>query len=129
MIEGMAHIQINVADLERSVAFYRDILGFPVVRTFERPGRRFVFLSVAGHGEVELIGSTASPSAVGSGNPGPFGLQHIALRVTDIEQSYHELRAKGVSFLEDRSNFRQPNGPRIAFFTDPDGVVLELVEG
>ncbi len=55
------------------------------------------------------------------------GLQHLALHVTDLDAIAGQLACAGVPFTIEPKNI--PGGVRIAFFTDPDGTSIELIEG
>ena len=71
----IGHVHLKVADLDRSLAFYRDVLGFEVT---QRYGRHAVFLSAGGYHH--HIGLNTWESAGGSPPPaGSTGLYHIAI--------------------------------------------------
>jgi catechol 2,3-dioxygenase len=71
----IGHVHLKVADLERSLAFYRDVLGFEVT---QRYGRQAVFLSAGGYHH--HIGLNTWQSAGGSHPPaGSTGLYHLAI--------------------------------------------------
>lgn len=128
-IKSLLHAAITVSDLERSIAFYRDILGFPVRRTLTIPGGpKIVLLSIGDHGEVELFEQPATgPMPEGASDPRMVGLKHFAMEVDDVEAVWTELEAKGVKSFG-IPLFRQPNGPKACHFLDPDGVILEIVQ-
>jgi catechol 2,3-dioxygenase len=71
----IGHVHLKVADIERAVAFYRDVLGFEVT---QRYGREAVFLSAGGYHH--HIGLNTWESAGGSPPPrGTTGLYHLAI--------------------------------------------------
>lgn len=125
MFNGMAHVSIGVTDLDRSISFYRDTLGMTVTGRRELPtGVMLVTLSGGNDTEVEL---TYIPTAGERAPVDPaIGLRHIAFFVSDIDESVATLKAKGIAFHREPS----PKGSaiRVAFFRDPDGVDIELVE-
>jgi catechol 2,3-dioxygenase len=75
----IGHVHLKVADLERSLAFYRDVLGFEVT---QRYGRQAVFLSAGGYHH--HIGLNTWESAGGQPPaPGTTGLYHVAILYPD----------------------------------------------
>lgn len=129
MIRGLAHAAIIVTDLGRSLAFYRDLLGFPVVRTKDMPdGSKIVILDVAGKGELEIFQRPRTrPLPDEYGHPETVGLWHLALEVDDVASEWARLEAHGVKPMG-KPIFQQPGGARCCHFFDPDGVVVEMIE-
>jgi predicted enzyme related to lactoylglutathione lyase len=113
----IGYVIVGVTDLERSIAFYRDAMGFEFVHAapefhfaeFKVGDMRF---SLAGGG-----GGGDSAHKVG-GNTG------IGFVVDDLAASHNELAARGVSFTMEPS--QQPWGGFMAMFADPDGNVFYL---
>lgn len=71
----IGHVHLKVADLDRALAFYRDVLGFEVT---QRMGRQAAFLSAGGYHH--QIGLNTWESAGGSPSPpGTTGLYHVAI--------------------------------------------------
>ena len=129
MIKGVGHAAIAVSDLNRSIEFYRDKLGFALVRSFERAdGARVVDLSKdpSQIGEMQLI---CYPSELppDKREPNHLGLEHIGLLIDDLDATYEELKARGVTDFIREPTPARPNRPRTAMFLDPDGVRLELI--
>lgn len=140
MIKAMHHTAICVADMERSLAFYRDLLGMKVtidsrisgpdvdqILALENSDARRVYVVGYG-GKIELF-EFASPE----GKPFPddfrvcdVGLTHIAFEVDSLEAIYDEFSAKGIQF----HNAPLPVKGRgmVCYLRDPDGVVLEFLE-
>ncbi|MDP2935995.1 MAG: VOC family protein [Dehalococcoidia bacterium] len=129
MILGLSHAAITVGDLGRTLAFYRDLLGFPVVRTLDMAdGGKIVILDVAGKGELEIFQRPRTrPLPEGYGHPETIGLWHLALEVDDVASEWARLEAHGVKPLG-KPIFQQPGGGRCCHFYDPDGVVVEIIE-
>ena len=117
------HIAIYTRDLVRLEAFYTQVLGFPVARRWDAAGIVFVD---AGGMWIELTRQDAPddgtrPRALDQG----VGLNHIALRVDDVDRSFQQFVGLGVRALAAPADYQ---GVRVAFLADPDGNVLELIE-
>ncbi len=129
-IHGLDHAAIIVSDLNRALHFYQKVLGFRLLGQIDLGGERGRILTHldTGRGILELISHTAEPShPAGAFDETRTGIPHIALRVTDIDCIAKSLRDAGVAFT--REPVTTPHGVRVAFFTDPDGTLIELVEG
>lgn len=116
----IAHTMIRVGNLERSLAFYTEKLGFELRNTHEVEAGRFTlaFLQPPGGGSVLELTHNWDTEAYDLGT----GYGHIALAVEHPGEFYDELMAKGVP------EYRPFNG-RYAFVKDPDGYQIELVFG
>ncbi|AZM89183.1 VOC family protein [Streptomyces sp. W1SF4] len=119
------HIGLNVTDLERSLAFYRDALGFALLGEGKEEGRRYAFLGRDG----ELV-LTLWQQAEGPYRPRAAGLHHLAFSAGAIEEvrAYEErLRGLGVEFAhEGVVAHREGAASGGIFFHDPDGTRLEI---
>lgn len=126
MIHTIDHVSINVSDLGRSIDFYCNRLGFRVSRTIDTPELNIVFVQL-GASSMELIARKDKPAATRTApRTDGVGLAHVALRVNSIDEVFSQLREKGVEFSSPPHD--AIGGPRIAFFSDPDGVILELIQ-
>jgi lactoylglutathione lyase len=139
------HMGIQVADLERSVAFYRDTLGFEVAfrwnpkaqyirdivgypdadihaAIMRLPGDTGVFLEIMEYRNVDK-----APVDTRTANP---GTAHIAFFVDDCETLYADLTAKGVrSVSAPVTPTIGPNqGGRAVYMIDPDGIRVEFIQ-
>lgn len=99
---GLDHVAVAVADLEKSVGFYRDTLGFEVVDRRETRGARTGMVSAVmrlGSTVVVLIQGTEPSSQVTRfvETAGP-GVQHIAIEVTDLAAVVEALEGRGIEF-------------------------------
>ncbi|MGW7083752.1 VOC family protein [Streptomyces sp. NPDC054871] len=119
------HIGLNVTDIERSLAFYRDVIGYDVIGEGKEEGRRFAFL-----GQDGTLALTLWQQADAAYAPGNAGLHHLAIEVDTIDQvrTYESaLRAYGTEFAYEGV---VPHGEGAAsggiFFHDPDGTRLEI---
>jgi len=126
------HVGLNVTDLDRSLAFYRDVLGFGVLGEGKEEGdggqRRYAFLgSLSGDGRPVL---TLWQQARGGFDTGLAGLHHLALEVDTVERvrEYETaLREAGATFAHDGVvAHREGAASGGIFFHDPDGTRLEI---
>ena len=144
MIHGIHHTCITVSDLDRSVVFYRDLLGLELVMTeeSERSGddrskalgvpKAKVKLAIlrAGDDQVELIEYVTAKGRPYDRHNNDAGAMHIAFQVQDIDTVYRRLVDHGVRFTSPPVTI--PAGPmqgwRWTYFYDPDGVSLEIIQ-
>lgn len=150
MIRGIDHINVVVADLERSVRFYCDVLGFRKTHDVTMEGAWIeaivglrgvkglvAFVEPAGGGlRIELL-QYESPAGVAlpeNSRANTRGVRHIAFRVDGIVAMTDRLRAAGVTLFS--NPVLVPAGvvkfaagdKTLVYFLDPDGVILELAE-
>jgi catechol 2,3-dioxygenase len=119
--KALGHAVLRVRDLDRSLAFYRDLLG---LREVARYGAQMVFLSCGeNHHDLALqqIGKSAPDS-----NPAAVGLYHLAFKVGDSLRDLIEMKAKleaaGVQILG-ASDHRVS---KAIYVLDPDSIEIEL---
>ena len=120
------HIAIICSDYAVSKSLYTNVLGLEIVREVYRAERDSykLDLSVNGEYQVELF-SFPKPPARPSG-PEAQGLRHLAFEVDDLDSSVQHLQKHGVMTEEIRVD--EYTGKRFVFFSDPDGLPLELYE-
>lgn len=125
-IKSIHHVAIICSDYTLSKAFYVDILGFKILREVYRAERDSykLDLSVNGEYQIELF-SFPNPPARPSG-PEAQGLRHLAFEVEDLNSSVKHLQNHRVVTEEIRVD--EFTGKRFVFFSDPDGLPLELYE-
>lgn len=120
------HTMLRTGDLQRSIAFYTDILGMQLLRQKEYPDGKFTLAfigygSEAEHTVIELTYNWGVDSYdIGSG----YG--HIAIEVDDVYQATDAIRAKGGKILRDAGPMNA-GSTVIAFVEDPDGYPVELI--
>jgi catechol 2,3-dioxygenase-like lactoylglutathione lyase family enzyme len=140
MIKGFNHVGISVRDLDRSIAFYRDLLGLELLAAlpFEGPmfsqvmgvddaqGRMCVMRK--GSLQLELFEFATPDPAQKDANHSvaDHGLTHFGIDVEDIDAVYARLSAAGVRFHCPVQTF--PSGMRATYGRDIDGNVFELLE-
>jgi methylmalonyl-CoA/ethylmalonyl-CoA epimerase len=133
LFTAIDHVGVAVSDLDAAIAYYRDVLGMPLVHLEENPdqGVREAMMGVGESGScVQLLAplSDESPIAKFLDRNGP-GLQQVAYRVDDIDAVSATLRERGLRLLYEGAR-RGTAGARINFVhpKDAGGVLLELVE-
>ena len=126
MIRRIEHTTITVSDLERSVKFYTTLLGFVVDHEMWIPESRLriVFLRL-GDTMLELFGVAECHGTMVSDVNEIIGYKHICLQVDSVDEEYERLVAAGVRFRITPVNVQNV---RIAFFQDPDGLDIELIQ-
>ncbi len=123
----LLHTMIRVGDLEKSIAFYTQLLGMKLLRRKDYPGGRFT-LAFVGYGDeadtavVELTHNWDRDSYdIGDG----FG--HVAIGVEDIYKTCDAIKARGGLVTRDPGPMKHGTTV-IAFVKDPDGYAIELIE-
>ncbi len=127
MLKGIDNVGVAVTDLARSVAFYEK-LGFTKGYDYEADVKG---CSMNAGSAVLFLFQTkqANPQAVKrdpSLAQNPPGLDHISFLVEDVNQTYAELKAKGVTFLGEPAD--QDWGARLVGLKDPDGNNLYFLQ-
>jgi lactoylglutathione lyase len=122
MLKKLLHTRYRVEDLEKTVAFYRDVLGLQEVRrmTSGRGSQLVFFKAPQSEEEIEICKFDES----GPVQVGP-DLTHIAFEVDDLEQFARDAAAKGHP-LSDGPH--KSSSGRIAFIDAPEGYEIELIE-
>jgi len=121
------HTMIRVGDLQRSQAFYTEVLGMRVIRSKDYPDGRFTNTFV-GYGD-ESEGATIEltynwdTSAYDLGN----GFGHIALEVDDAYAACEKIKARGGKVVREAGPMKHGT-TIIAFVEDPDGYKIELIQ-
>ena len=123
MIKKYLHTRFRVSDMEKSIIFYRDVLGMKVTEQKTSPrGSELVFLNFPDMDcQLELC------SFSDSGNVKiPEDLVHLAFEVDDLEVCMQKLEAAGVAITEGPT--KSSNGTRFIFTEDPDKYEIELIQ-
>ncbi len=143
-VVGVHHTSFTVADLDRSLEFFRDRLGLEVVGTREirddyfgrivgLPGCRVraALLRVPGSAHhLELFEYLAPRGDACRPRPCDPGSAHLALLVDDLPGLYERLCAEGVAFVSEpvRVDAGPNAGAWAAYLRDPNGVLVELFQ-
>jgi catechol 2,3-dioxygenase-like lactoylglutathione lyase family enzyme len=122
-INGFGHIDFTVTDIERSVQWWEQVMGFKLVHTRENPGYKVANVY---HPSVGAIGLMTHSSPVSNRfDERAVGLDHFALRVPDraaLEAWAKHLDDLGIA----HSGVQEENGGPLIVFRDPDNIQLEL---
>jgi methylmalonyl-CoA/ethylmalonyl-CoA epimerase len=125
------HIGVASKDMAEALKFFVEKLGMEAkgFETIEDQKVRVAFLPL-GEGEIEILESTSPDGPVAKFiEARGEGVQHIALRVDDLNSALEELKAKGVRLIDEKPRIGA-GGARIAFIhpKETHGVLLELCE-
>ena len=142
MIKEVRHIGITVTDMEKSLKFYRDLLGFKIEREMNENGSyidnmlaldkvkvKTVKMSIEGSGGtlIELLQFFSHPNKVENSKITRIGTSHFALTVDNLDDTYSKLKNMGLKFNAPPQ--LSPDGyAKITFCFDPDNTLIELVE-
>lgn len=143
MLKQVHHTSITVSDMDRSLAFYRDLMGMKVISELDRRGDypstvtgipdahlRIVYVE-GGNYKVELIqylNPKGNPQDMSTSNP---GIAHLAFEVDDLDGMYRELSSAGVAFRSEPVEVPGGGptaGTRIVYLRDPDNFTIELIQ-
>ena len=130
-LRGAITPELDVSDLETSLRFYVELLGFEV--SFTRPEEKFAYLLVNGAGfMLEEIGAGRSFHSAPLERPYGRGV-NFQIRVEDVGQLQRRLQAAAIPFvipLEERwyRNGEEERGNRQFVVADPDGYLLRFFE-
>lgn len=125
MIKKVEHVGIMAIDMEVSVEFYVDLLGFVVEEEVNTYDKKIVFLVHSGLPgfSIELIADINS--SISYSNKGL--VNHLAFAVDDFDKVVKELKTRGVAFERESPKFGR-NGRKTIRFRGPSGETLQLVE-
>jgi catechol 2,3-dioxygenase-like lactoylglutathione lyase family enzyme len=144
-VTGFFHTAVVVSDLEASLRFYRDILGFGVVSTrridapyiFEMVGTQaaaitVAFLAIPGSdAQLELLDYEGADQKEHDASPTDPGIGHFCVLVDDLEELFGRLVAAGFA-ARSPAPVPVPVGPnaggKLLYALDPDGHCIELLE-
>ncbi len=140
MIKDIRHTGIVVIDLETSLHFYRDLLGFQIAKQMEEAGDFIDNISSLRNVKVttvkmtspsgqmiELLKYYSHPAEQKMRIICEIGISHIALTVDDLDTEYKKLKEQGIQF--NASPQLSPDGyAKVTFCRAPEGTLVELVE-
>jgi catechol 2,3-dioxygenase-like lactoylglutathione lyase family enzyme len=141
-LRGVHHVGVPVRDLQRSLAFYRDIFGIEPDFVVESEGPEVdaavqlpdvrvtaAFLTL-GNTFLELLEYRQPVGADFALRNCDVGAVHVALEVGDVAAAHEQLRAEGIEFSSPPTLIEEGElaGHRFAYFRDHDGIQFELFE-
>ena len=119
----LLHTRYRVNDLERTVRFYKDVLGLVELRRHKSPrGSELVFLKTDGSEEMLELCSFPGSGPVNV----PPDLTHLAFEVQSLEEFGRHLASLGLKYSDGPT--MRASGGGIAFIDAPEGYEIELIE-
>ena len=148
MINEVIHIGLTVSDLDRSIAFYRDILGLNFIGEILMSGKECDLLFARENADarvaylngsdevmappIELIQFTKQEISKDEANLFKTSISEICFKVVDINKTYDRLTKLGVEFISKPQYFDFSkygfSKSKAVYLKDPDGIILELIE-
>jgi catechol 2,3-dioxygenase-like lactoylglutathione lyase family enzyme len=143
-VQRLHHTGYTVSDLDRSLHFYRDLLGCEVIATQEKEGGYLA--AIVGYPDahvrmahlrapdsahvIELFQYLAPAGERPPVEPRNVGAAHMCFVVTDLNGTYERLRAAGVEFFSPPVDIDTGinTGGHALYVRDPDGIPMELFE-
>jgi catechol 2,3-dioxygenase-like lactoylglutathione lyase family enzyme len=132
MTISLQYVNITVNDLDDSLAFYRDALGFEARNDVANGGFRWVTLGSASQPGLEIV--LSEPHAGRSQADGDAmqelltkgSLPIVVFRTDDLDATFERVRASGAEVLQEPID--QPWGPRDSAFRDPSGNTVRIAQ-
>ena len=120
------HLHIISPDPDAAASFLQDAFGATFKDRSTGPdGTTMVRLDLGGS-NVFLKGRAEKPTVQAPAPGSTYGLEHFGIITDDLDTAVTELKAKGIKFVQDITDFRP--GVRISFLLGPDDILIELVE-
>ncbi|MEM8873269.1 MAG: VOC family protein [Planctomycetota bacterium] len=135
-ITGLHHVAVFVKNIDASVKFWTDTFGFAEKLRWTAGDKPAVMLDTGDGNYLEFFQTPDAPDR-GDNWKNDEALAHVALRCVGLDEMLEKARAAGCRVLMERADVNIDNAAkaspsqvpiRIAFFTAPDGVVVELFE-
>ena len=119
------HAMIRVSNLEKSLKFYKEILGFDIVKELRLDDCTLYYLGCkeSGDFQIELTANDEQVDNYENGNA--FG--HFAFAANDLKEVEQKMKNLGIDWLYEPYELDKINS-KIAFLKDPDGNEIEIIE-
>jgi len=143
-IGSVHHTGLTVRNLERSIAFYREILDCTVILEQEKTGgylaeivgypdasvKMAMLHDPAGHHIIELFQYLSPEMLIAELEPRKIGNAHLCFLVEDLDSIYARIQDKGVAFISGpvRVDTGANAGGAALYMKDPDGITIELFQ-
>jgi len=121
------HTMIRVGDLERSIAFYTEVLGMKLLRRQDYPDGKFTLAFVSFGPESEQAALELTYNWDKSSYDLGTGYGHVAVEVSDVYAACAEIRKRGGVVTREAGPMKHGTTV-IAFVRDPDGYQIELIQ-
>lgn len=148
MLKEVMHIGLTVSDMEKSIAFYRDILGLKFIGELIMEGRETDLLFARKNCKVKVAYLNGSDNIIAppieliqfinenaqsdASNLAKTSISEICFKVDDIDTAYKHLLDNNVECLSEPQQFDFSKfgfgKSKALYFKDPDGIILELME-
>ena len=138
------HVAVTVSDMDRSLAFYCDLLGLKAVERHHLEGETISKMAGKPNVIMEVVRLEAPETPgvlldlqqyvtpegkVSDAQLGDVAHSHFCFGVPDVWAAYNDLTSKGVEFVSEPVSFDLEWGiVYVVFFKDPDGFILELMQ-
>lgn len=123
---GFHHVAITVHDIDATVKFYTEVLGFKVAISWGEGDKRAAMLD-AGDGSCLEVFAGGTPDKKPEG-----AFKHLALRTADTDTVFERVKAAGMEITMQPTDIvigsNPPTPAKIAFFKGPDGEIVELFQ-
>ena len=131
-LSSLHHVGATVSDLDASIAWYRETLGFELLSSYGWPGVRAAFIG-RGDIRIELFqNADAAPMSDERRQPETNlrigGIGHLALGVADLDVAVDDLQGRQVEIVAPPREVPDGSGSRFAFIRDNEGMLVELFE-
>ncbi len=122
----LLHTMLRVGDLDRSIAYYRDVLGMKLLRKKDYPDGKFTlaFLGYGDESENTVLELTHNWDTDSYDLGNAYG--HIAIEVDDVYKACEKLRTAGANIVREPGPMKHGTTV-LAFVEDPDGYKIELL--
>ena len=137
---NLRHVGITVTNIEESISFYEEVLGFEVARVMDESGEHIDKFSALSNvrvktvkmkdkngGMIELLKYESHPALANFDDITRIGCSHFALTVKNLDLLVEKIIKRGYT-VNCEPQFSPDGNVKLTFCKGPDGVLLELVE-